>query len=264
MKPPKAKAIDLLAALLERARALPNPTTDDPIYKLWRRETEITLRNLFGEGSVQFKSFARITFFSHYLEPSPSDNLQAFKSNQLSAVAYLEALVTEVREFWEDLQPPPPAPAPTPSALDTVLRIADRLPDGIRRLRIRREGRDPLLVEDEFDLQYVLGAVLAIHFDDVRPEEPGPSAIGASSRVDYLLKAERTMVETKMTRNNLGAKGVGEELIVDIRRYEAREDCDALVCVVYDPEHRIPSPRGLERELEATQTRLRVRVLIRS
>ena len=79
-----------------------------------------------------------------------------------------------------------------------------------------------------------------------------------------LVKAERIVVETKMTRETLGANEVGEELLADIARYEAAGDCDSLVCLVYDPARHILNPRGLERDLEKTPSRLAVRVRVRS
>jgi len=44
------------------------------------------------------------------------------------------------------------------------------------------------------------------------------------------------VIETKMTRASLGAKQVGEQLILDIEHYKQHSDCGHLVCLVYDPE----------------------------
>jgi len=38
-----------------------------------------------------------------------------------------------------------------------------------------------------------------------------------------------------MTRASLGAKQVGEQLILDIERYKQHPDCRHLVCLVHDP-----------------------------
>jgi len=68
--------------------------------------------------------------------------------------------------------------------------------------------------------------------------------------MDFLLKTERIVVETKMTRTGLGAKAIGDELLVDIGRYSrAHPDCRTLVCFVYDPDGHITNPEGLERDL---------------
>jgi hypothetical protein len=60
-----------------------------------------------------------------------------------------------------------------------------------------RKGREPLKLVDEYDVQYLLRALLALDFDDVRDEEPTPSHAGGSARVDFLLKSERAIVEAK-------------------------------------------------------------------
>jgi len=49
-----------------------------------------------------------------------------------------------------------------------------------------------------------------------------PSFAGAASRMDFLLKAEKIVVECKMARKGLGPKEVGEQLITDIARDKAQ------------------------------------------
>jgi hypothetical protein len=81
--------------------------------------------------------------------------------------------------------------------------------------------------------------------------------------VDFYLKNESVLSETKMTRDNLTDRKLGEELIIDIAHYRQRPDCKALVCLVYDPEHRLKNPQGLENDLSKRHDQLDVRVLIR-
>jgi len=105
--------------------------------------------------------------------------------------------------------------------------------------------------------------LLETQFDDVRPEEWGPSHAGSASRVDFFLKQEGVLVETKMTRDGLTDRKLGDELIVDIDRYKKMPDCKALVCFVYDRDHRLTNPNVLENDLSKTTDGLEVRVLIR-
>lgn len=118
-----------------------------------------------------------------------------------------------------------------------------------RQLRDRHSNRPTLEVNDEYDVQDLLHAVLRMHFEDVRPEEYTPSYAGGNSRVDFLLKRERVVIEVKKTRSGLTDKTLGEQLIIDIARYQTHPDCDLLICFVYDPEGRIGNPRGLESDL---------------
>jgi glucan phosphorylase len=56
-----------------------------------------------------------------------------------------------------------------------------------RQLRERHNERSTLQIEDEYDVQDLLHALLKINFEDVRAEEVCPSYAGGSSRVDFLL-----------------------------------------------------------------------------
>jgi hypothetical protein len=143
-----------------------------------------------------------------------------------------------------------------------IERLAERLPTVIRALRIRREHRPTLDVKDEYDLQDLLRSLLAIEFGDIRPEEWTPSYAGASSRMDFLLPEVEAVVETKMARDGLRAGKLGEELIIDIARYEKHAQCRTLYCVVYDPDGRIANPRGVENDLARDGGKMRVRVMI--
>lgn len=105
-------------------------------------------------------------------------------------------------------------------------------------------------------------SLLHIHFDDIRPEEWTPSYAGGGSRVDFLLKNEQIIIEIKKTRDSLKAKQVGEQLIVDIQRYQTHPDCKKLICFVYDPEGWISNPRGLESDLNRNEDDFTVNVII--
>ena len=78
-----------------------------------------------------------------------------------------------------------------------------------------------------------------------------------------MLKQESVVVETKMTRNGLTDSKLGDELILDINRYKAHAGCKALFCFVYDPDHRLKNPAGLEADLSRKTDGLLVRVRIR-
>jgi hypothetical protein len=143
-----------------------------------------------------------------------------------------------------------------------IERICSRIVLVIRQLRHRHAGRPAMAVNDEYDLQDLLHALLLLFFDDVRPEEYTPSYAGSATRMDFLLKAQSVVIEAKMTREGLGAKQVGEQLILDIAHYQAHPHCKTLYCLVYDPEHRIANPRGVERDLSRDSGELHVSVFV--
>jgi len=267
---PKAKAVDRLRGLLKRADMLKGTSNGEEVFRLWRQEANDAVRNIFGADGPQYEPFSRIMFHSVRrmfagLRNSPGidprEERECFRQGLQTAKIKLTAMISEVENDWPDeaARPEPRAP------LATVLGICERFPDVVRQLSNRwgKGKRQPLTMKDEYDVQYLVGALLAVEFDDVRPEDPAPTHGGASSRRDFVLKSERIVVEVKMTRSTLEAKEVGEELATDFVRYAGSSDVDTLVCLVYDPSRRITNPRGLERDLEGTQSRLTLRVLVR-
>lgn len=146
--------------------------------------------------------------------------------------------------------------------LQRIIVLCRRFPLFVERLQSRQRGRAPYPVDDEYDVQDLLHAILKLHFDDVRPEEHTPSFGGNASRVDFYLPAERILVEAKMTRSGLGQKEVTDQLINDVARYSKVDGIDTLVCLVFDPERRCKNPDSVENDVQGTGSRLTVRAVV--
>ncbi|WP_319508144.1 hypothetical protein [uncultured Methanolobus sp.] len=147
--------------------------------------------------------------------------------------------------------------------IDKLISILCKFPTVAKQLLNRHEKRETLRIEDEYDVQDLLHALLKIFYDDVRSEEWVPSYAGKASRMDFLLKNEQIVIEVKKTRDKLTDKEVGDQLIIDISRYSTHPNCKTLVCFVYDPEGRINNPIGLENDLnKSSSDTLRVIVKI--
>jgi len=243
---------DLIGDLRQKPRFSPE-------YKKWRRDTEVVIENIFGNESRHLKDFTGINYRLGYLGPGTADYEydEAFDRGLTSATAVLESMRDEVAAFWDN-EPSVPSRGP----VTIVEHICDRFHLVVRQVRSRHGGRQTLSVEDEYDVQDLLHALLCLDFDDIRPEEWTPSYAGAHSRVDFLLKQEQIVIEAKKTRQGLSAKEVGEQLIVDIKRYQAHPDCQMLLCFVYDPEGSIANPRGIENDLNGHHNALEVKVII--
>ena len=145
--------------------------------------------------------------------------------------------------------------------IEALQRVFTKFHSIARKLRDRYDDRETLDVGDEYDVQDLLNALLVLYFDDIRPEEWTPSYAGKSAIMDFLLKKEKIVVETKMTRKRLADKEIGDQLIVDIERYKEHPDCDTLICFIYDPEGRIVNPHALSGDLES-QSRDDLKVII--
>jgi hypothetical protein len=147
-------------------------------------------------------------------------------------------------------------------AADFVVTMCRRFPLLVADLGRRHADGRVLELTDEYDVQDLFRALLRVHFDDVRPEEWNPSYGGVSSRSDLLIKSERIVIETKMTRKNLGQRAVVEELTVDKAQYRTHPDCGTLVCFVYDPAHRLSNPSALETDLSDVEAHLTTKVVV--
>jgi hypothetical protein len=140
--------------------------------------------------------------------------------------------------------------------------LIDRFHRVAQQIRKRRQSRPALIMKDEYDVQYLLHGLLQIFFDDVRDEEWTSSYAGKASRMDFLLPGLKTVVEAKKTRPSLTAGVLGNELLVDIARYQKHPQCRQLFCFVYDPDGHINNPRGVEADLSKQHSDLSVRVMI--
>ena len=266
IKVPKAQALEVLARLLAEAGSFDDTNRrvrvhTDPRFALWRDRTRMHLRNIFGAESEQELAFLAINF-----EERPESGLVLLLANPFSdAVVRARHLLTIWHDFISEYEPDSVAPpSRTPSTrLDLAIFICDRLHHVATRLSERRDKRRAMSIRDEHDLQYLLGGLLALHFDDVQAEDVVPTTAGASSRIDFVLRRERIAIETKMTRESLRDKDIGDELIVDIRRYQSHPGVDALICLVHDPEHLIKNAAGLASDLEQSQGVSKIRVLVR-
>jgi hypothetical protein len=96
----------------------------------------------------------------------------------------------------------------------------------------------------------------------VRGEEYTPSYAGSTARMDFLLKRERIVIETKMTRATLRQKEVVKQLIIDKDHYRKHPDCETLVCFVYDPEGFCDNPVALEDDVSGQDGKLRTVTIV--
>jgi hypothetical protein len=160
-----------------------------------------------------------------------------------------------IEETWK-------APRNTKAAIELVCAICDRFNIVANALAERHDHRATISITDEYDVQDLLGALLKLHFTDVRPEEWTPSYGGNASRMDFLLKPEQVVVEAKMTRKGLAQKELVTQLAEDILRYQSHQDCKTLICFVYDPTGKCSNPTALENDLTKNHGGLQVIVIV--
>jgi REase_DpnII-MboI len=158
-----------------------------------------------------------------------------------------------------------PAPQSFQAGSDPVERVKTlcyRFHSVARQLRLRGEYRATLAVEDEFDAQDLLHALLRIQFDNIETDEWTPSYSSGTPRTTLLLNDGRLAVIVKKTRPGLNAKDLTDQLRIDAERYRSYGCCRTLLCFMYDPEGRIGNPRGLEASLTSMTDSFVIDVLV--
>lgn len=138
-----------------------------------------------------------------------------------------------------------------PSGVSALLEtVVKRLPRAMIPLSQRRAGSVPLKFTDEYDVQDLLHSLLTPWIGDIRGEEYTPSYAGSSTRMDFLLPKYSTVIETKIVRDKVHSKKIGNELILDIAHYRVHPNCKELWCVIYDPHLLLKNEGGLKVDLE--------------
>ncbi|WP_374252456.1 hypothetical protein [Xanthobacter sp.] len=254
------KAIEIIERQKSCISDLRNSSRASQDFIKWKRDTEIALEKIFGEKSRNVSEFSDINFNpSVFSIPLKDDELlRAYNSGLKKSEAILASMLDEIRYYGTESE----FDEFRIDAISIIERICLRFHSVARQLRSRHADRDTLTIEDEYDVQDLIHALLKMHFDDIRPEEWTPSNSGGSSRVDFLLKQEKIVIEIKKTRTSLKPAEIGAQLLVDIARYRQHPDCSLLFCFIYDPEGIIGNPIGFERDLENSGNDLKVRVIV--
>lgn len=259
----KDEAISKLETLKKRAIPLLKIQSGSQEFNKWQRDTEVAIERIFGEKTRHSQDFEKISYsLMAYTTRTPDSAFQnAYRRGVNTAITVIESFIDEIEQYWDEEEVDQ-----NPVELDAVEKVRiliTKFHQVARQLRTRHSDRPTIEIEDEYDVQDLFHALLKLFFDDVRPEECTPSYGGSASRVDFLLKQEQIVVEVKKTRKGLGAKEVGEQLIIDTQRYQSHPDCGQLICFVYDPEGRVSNPRGIENDLTGEVNGMPVSVFIR-
>lgn len=157
---------------------------------------------------------------------------------------------------------PPEVPASAERPDQLVERILTRFHRFAKDLECSPRSRKGIKLENEYDVQFLVNALLRLQFDNVKPEEPAPSLAAGASRPDFLLPEQGLVIELKMTRNGMTQRSLADELILDIARYRAHPSCQAIIFFVYDLRGLIKNPVALRAELSEIAGKLPIRLVV--
>lgn len=262
-----AQAIPKIQRQLERLDAIAKLHYDDGEVAAWDSTTEAVLNAAFGQPNGEKHETTRDILYAQggsiYMGMHEHEIQQNHVKRQQKRKALLAAAIEQLRDQAEADGQSVEDEASPERAFGKVVHLLGRFHAVAVQLRHRHDDRETLDVSDEYDVQDLLHALLKVEFDDIRPEEHGPSNAGSNPRMDFLLKREQIVIEVKKTRRGLADKELGEELIVDAARYQTHPDCKILVCFVYDPEHRVKNAAALRSDLARLgNQKFRVEVIV--
>lgn len=196
------------------------------------------------------------------VHPIPSASLQPQIQETPPVPTQLQSYPAAPAGSFSDQKPSPQSSQAGSDPVERVKTLCYRFHSVARQLRLRGEYRATLSVEDEFDAQDLLHALLRIQFDNIETDEWTPSYSSGTPRTTLLLNDGRLAVIVKKTRPGLNAKDLTDQLRIDAERYRSYGCCRTLLCFMYDPEGRIGNPRGLEASLTSVTDSFGIDVLV--
>lgn len=145
---------------------------------------------------------------------------------------------------------------------DSILETLNRFDAVVRQMEKRDRKKPPLTMEDEYDVQYLLAALLRLKFRQVVLEDPIRKRSGGSGRIDISLPTQRTWIETKFARPGDTEKKFRDEFAKDFELYR-NGDLDVLYCFVYDPDRVLREAAEMEEDLSEQRDKFETIVVVR-
>ena len=112
-------------------------------------------------------------------------------------------------------------------------------------------------IENEYDLQHLLYAVIKPLYPDARREVSDDSGVG-TVRSDIIILSLNTIIEAKCTRTSTNLKKLTEEIEADIVHYKA----DYIFFYIYDKEKIIKDRHAFETNFNRSFDGKEVRIII--
>jgi hypothetical protein len=136
---------------------------------------------------------------------------------------------------------------------ELVLKCLKSITTSVRKLGDRSHGREPFIVENEYDVQDLIETVLRGTFPEVVREEWTTKRAGSAKRIDLVIRSLGILVECKYVRDTNHAKKIADELRIDFECYHDYPDCRQLYVYVYDPDRLIDDPENFAADLNGVR-----------
>jgi hypothetical protein len=120
----------------------------------------------------------------------------------------------------------------------------------------RRKGKPAFTIEDEYDAQDLLYAILRTTHPDADRETRTRKKASGSKKIDIALPRTRNIIELKFWHGHYTVQDVIGQLQIDIETYHNDPDCGHLYCLIYDPHGNANGhEEAIEQELTGPRTK---------
>lgn len=119
--------------------------------------------------------------------------------------------------------------------VSTVVQICNRLRQAAQSLSSRKRKKPNFVIEDEYDVQDLLRAVLRAYLKQVISEEPfGKVANAASGRADLAIQKLGVLIEVKLARSAGDQRRILDDFGKDMNLYAKWPHLKHLICFIYN------------------------------
>jgi hypothetical protein len=249
------RKIKKLKIRITEVKALTENRYNDQEVEIVEDAIKKSIKQVFGASSDEFAKYRYYAIWKGGYNMNDSEQRKElkFQGGIEDAVKMLDGLIKSLKED-NDYEEKGVFVRVVTSPVDSLNNIFDRFHAVAKILKHRDRGKEPLLIQDEYDVQYLLHALFKVHFLNITPEDYVPSYAGSNSRTDFTLKEEKVVIEVKITNSKLKDKQIGEQLVIDIARYRSNPACETLFCFIYDPGEYIKNAHSLISDLDNLST----------
>jgi hypothetical protein len=249
---PVEKALNMIGTLLEEIPLLEGKEETSEEYQEWETELKSSIEIIYGDWSRS--SLKPIYYILNPIMMSKGIDRDSIHLD-MTAGKLIE-LKTQLTAMYKTLNRMSDKGSSKGHPYLIINSIFRNFPRFIRQMHVRHDNRGQIIpkINDEYDVQDIIHALLMLFFDDVRAEDPIPNIAGASSRIDFFLEEEKIGIEIKIANTNHRSKKIGEEIADDILKYKKRNDINYLFFFIYDPEFMIDNPIGFEKDINKCST----------
>lgn len=223
-------------------------------FKKWYRAITNTLERIPKKGVDYYERFKFVCFRDAVLSDPPHrplNNEKCYQEGMNLTKDILEAIIEEMKEYPDDFIEGEQNKQQGISIIENICNKFCLLATSLSKTHHASQRIVPIIIQNEYDVQYIFQSILSLFYDDVRPEEPGGKRAGSGSKADFWIPQENTIIECKYIKPDLTREKLKGQIDKDSRDYQTRKDWKTIIFFIYDPQRLLAHPRGFENDFNS-------------